>query len=409
MITRIKNIVEKIICLLYRKSIPNKVKKLRSKEVIKVLFIISEASKWKTEYLYQAMCKHKRFNPVIGVTLKTDNKPSESAKSLLHLISYLESKEYDYTELIREDYIKTKINPDIIIYSEPYSSTILRGFNYLHNLNCLFISITYGFHSVLLPFNHFGGLKDVAWFDCYENESTANDAIAYVKGKRGNIITTGLPMSEIFLKYKQGPCVWRNNDNRKRIIWAPHHSIGFDYETITYGNFLQIADEMKQLSEKYKDKIYWAFKPHPLLRYKLDILWGKEKTDEYFSYWKDSDHSQLEEGEYIDLFMQSDAMIHDCDTFTIEYLYSNSPVMYLYNSDKHNCDLNNFAKEAHSVHYQGKSINDIIKFIDMIINNSDPLREKRSNFYNVHLNTNEGINASNNIIREILGTDDFVI
>lgn len=402
MISKIKNIAEKIICTIYRRTIPHKVKELRKKNKIRVLFIVSEASKWKTEYLYLAMRKHERFDPILGITLKTDNKPSESAKSLLHLITYLKSKNYDFIELIREDYIKTYLKPDIIIYSEPYSSTILRGYNYLHNLNCLFVSITYGFHSVLLPFNHFGGIKEVAWFDCYENDSTAEDAKKYTKGKRKNILTTGLPMSEIFLKYNPAIKPWKNNDNRKKIIWAPHHSIGFEYETITYGNFLKIAESMRLLSEKYKDKIYWAFKPHPLLKYKLELIWGAEKTNEYYSYWQNSDHSQLEEGEYVDLFMQSDAMIHDCDTFTIEYLYANKPVIYYFNNANHNDNLNSFAKQAISVHYKGTQISDIESFILNIIHEHDTLANERDWFYNNYLRIPQGINASENIINTIL-------
>lgn len=403
MITKLKKIAEKIICKIYRTTIPQKVKLLRKKDIIKVLFVVSEASKWKTEYLYLAMQNHKRFAPIIGITLKTDNKPSESAKSLLHLISYLDSKKYDYVELIREDYIKTYIKPDIIIYSEPYSSTILRGFNYLHNLSSLFISITYGFHSVLLPFNHFGGIKDFAWFDCYENSSTAEDAKKYIKRKRKNIVVTGLPMSEIFLKYKPASTPWKNYDHRKRIIWAPHHSIGFDYETITYGNFLKIAESMRELAEKFKDKVYWAFKPHPLLKYKLELIWGSDKTNEYYSYWQNSDHSQLEEGEYVDLFMQSDAMIHDCDTFTIEYLYANKPVMYLYSSQHHNDCLNSFAIESLKMHYSGYDIADIYAFVDNIVNNIDILEDNRTEFYNTKLNVLNGKEASNNIISVILG------
>lgn len=403
MISRIKYIIEKIICYAYRKSIPSKIQNIRSKEKIKVLFVVSETSKWKTEFLYNEMCNHKRFEPIIGITLKTDNKPSESAKSLLHLISYLEAKRYPYKELIREDYIKSNLKPDIIIYSEPYSSTILRGFNYLHNLNCLFISITYGFHSVLLPFNHFGGLKDFAWFDCYENDSTAEDALIYMKRKRKNIIVTGLPMSEIFLKYKPQSKPWKNNDNRKRIIWAPHHSIGFDYETITYSNFLKIADRMKELANKYKDQVYWAFKPHPLLRYKLELIWGKDDTDKYYDFWSNSNFSQLEEGEYIDLFMQSDAMIHDCDTFTIEYLYSNKPVMYLYNDINHGENLNNFAKRALSVHESGFRFKDISKFVEDVISGIDNLKTNRNRFFIENLNIPVGNNASENIISTILG------
>lgn len=405
LISRMKKWTERIICINYRRTIPQKVNAIRKKDKIKVLFILAETSKWKTELLYQAMLNHERFDPIIGITLKTDDKPSESARKLLQLVSYLKNKRYDYQELIREDYIQTQIAPDIIIYQEPYYSTILRGFSYLHQLNSLFISITYGFHSVLLPFNNMGGLKDFAWFDCYENESTAHDAREYINGKRNNIVTTGLPMSEALLKYSKKENVWKENGKKKKIIWAPHHSIGFDYETICYGNFLNIAEYMIEISTKLQDKIQWAFKPHPLLRYKLELVWGKERTNQYYSYWKDNDYTQLEEDEYIDLFMQSDAMIHDCDTFTIEYLYANKPVLFLYNSKRSYDHLNHFAQEALNVHYKGIDTNDIDRFVNALINEEDVLFEKRNLFYEENLKTTMGKNASENIIHYILGEE----
>lgn len=401
--SKLANIIENCILIKYKKQLPRMIKVMRKKDKIKVLFVVAESSKWKTENLYKEMTIHPRFTPIIGITLKTDDKPSESARKILQLIDYLKLNGYKYQELIGENFIKDSIRPDIIIYQEPYSGTILRGLNYLHNLNSIFISITYGFHSVLLPFNHNIGYKKFAWFDCYENESTARDAIEYTKRKRKNILVTGLPMSESFLKYYSKKYVWKDLGHRKKIIWAPHHSIGFDYETITYGNFLTIADKMIELSEKYKDSIQWAFKPHPLLKSKLDIVWGRDKTEKYYSYWKNSVHTQLEEGEYVDLFMQSDGMIHDCDTFTIEYLYANKPVMYLYNGANHNENLNKFAKKALSVHYSGYNADDIEKFIIDIISGNDIFYKIRNNFYNQELNIDYGKYASKNIISLILG------
>ena len=401
-IIKIKNLIEKSIYYYYKRSIPRKIKEIRKKNRIKVLFVLADLSKWKTETLYLEMLKHNRFEPILGITLKTDDKPSESARKLTQLIEYLQGKKYHYVELIREGYIKEYIKPDIIIYQEPYLLTILRGHNYLNNLYCLFISITYGFHSVLLPFNNIGGLKDIAWFDCYENDSTAKDALEYIKNKRKNICVTGLPMSEVLLNDQVSKDVWRNKSPKKRIIWAPHHSIGFNYETITYGNFLAIADDMRKLAEKYKDKIHWAFKPHPLLKYKLELIWGAEKTEEYYSYWRNNNHTQLEEGDYVDLFKLSDAMIHDCDTFTIEYLYMNKPVMFVDNKDCKKEHLNSFAQKAMEVHYHGNNINDIEEFIHNVIISNDVLKAKRNEFFSENIDIPLARNASKNIIDRII-------
>ena len=53
---------------LYRKMMPLKIKRIRSKKVIKVLFVITEVGPWKTKELYAAMVKHKRFSPFIGIS-----------------------------------------------------------------------------------------------------------------------------------------------------------------------------------------------------------------------------------------------------------------------------------------------------------------------------------------------------
>lgn len=53
---------------LYRKLMPLRIKHIRSKKVIKVLFVITEVGPWKTKELYKAMVKHKRFSPFIGIS-----------------------------------------------------------------------------------------------------------------------------------------------------------------------------------------------------------------------------------------------------------------------------------------------------------------------------------------------------
>lgn len=112
-------------------------------------------------------------------------------------------------------------------------------------------------------------------------------------------------------------------------------------------------------------------------------LWGKEKTDRYYSEWECLPNAQLETGEYVDLFMTSDAMIHDCGSFTIEYHYTLKPVMYLVNGREHTKMMNAYAKEAYDLHYKGKNMKDIRSFIENVISErSDYLLEKRKIFLN---------------------------
>ena len=79
---------------------------------------------------------------------------------------------------------------------------------------------------------------------------------------------------------------------------------------------------MLSFTEKYKDKIQIAFKPHPNLKTVNKSSKSGKPNDDYYDKWNSLDNGQLEEGDYFDLFLQSDAMIHDSVSFLSEYLYT---------------------------------------------------------------------------------------
>ena len=58
----------------------NKIKEVRAKAKIKVLFVVGDVSMWKTELLYKAMLKHDRFQPILGTALITADIPNESLR-----------------------------------------------------------------------------------------------------------------------------------------------------------------------------------------------------------------------------------------------------------------------------------------------------------------------------------------
>lgn len=144
------------------------------------------------------------------------------------------------------------------------------------------------------------------------------------------------------------------------LFGAPHFSIS-DGGCLNYSTFLSIAEEILDFVKTTSLPVQMAFKPHPLLKSQLYDYssWGKEKTDWYYSEGEKQPNTQLEIGEYVDLFMTSDAMIHDCGSFTIEYHHTLKPVMYLINGKEHTGMMNSFAKEAYALHYKGADIQDI--------------------------------------------------
>ena len=198
---------------------------------------------------------------------------------------------------------------------------------------------------------------------------------------------------------------WKTQDcKKKRIIWAPHHSLGkSDVETIVYGNFLECCQYMLELANIYKESVQFAFKPHPLLKGKLYSIWGEKKTNEYYNAWEELSNGQLELGAYQDLFKHSDAMIHDCSSFIVEYQLLNKPILFMVrNEDKILEDMNSFGKQAFYTQTLAYTKEDVIDFINAVIHNSDSMISKRKEFIASDIIYEKDVTASRRIISEIL-------
>ena len=115
------------------------------------------------------------------------------------------------------------------------------------------------------------------------------------------------------------------------------------------------------------------------------------------------DNSQVETGEFVNLFMTSDAMIHDCGSVSVEYHYSENPVMYVArNFEEQVEDKNDFGQIAMNLHYVGKGEKDIIDFIEnVVLSGNDPMKPQRQQFKQDYLLPPNGKAVAENII-EIL-------
>ena len=168
---------------------------------------------------------------------------------------------------------------------------------------------------------------------------------------------------------------------------------------------------MLELAIRYVEQIQIAFKPHPRLLTELynHPDWGKEKADAYYRQWAEMPNTQLETGEYIDLFMNSDAMIHDCGSFTAEYLYTQRPVMF-YTHDRKAVEkqLNELGMAALDAHYIGGSADDIESFIkDVVIGENDPKVSARKAVYDKYLLPPNGRSTAENIYHDLLSSLGF--
>ena len=393
--------------VLYKRQV-RLMNKIRKKDNISVLFVLTSLASWKTEDLYKAMKSNGRFSTDILITVAND----EDARPSLR--QYLTSKGYSYFELHEGEDIYSKMTPDIIFYEKPYESYLAdENLRYDHYRKSVYCFILYAIHnSKTIPDFLFNNpLQNIAFQEYFENEDVSKEVGLYKSNNGKNNVVTGHTCFDQYLNFNKSKEIdpWKEQPTKKkRIIYAPHHTIDHQHEALPYSTFLEFGDFMLSMAEKYKDRVQFAFKPHPVLKPKLEKIWGKERTDAYYKKWSELDNCQLETGTYTSLFMFSDAMIHDCGSFQIEYHYTHNPVLYLtHDAEIHRQTMLGFAQKAFDLHYIGHCKDDIENFIQNVINDKDSLKERRIEFFNNYLLPPTGQSASQNIIDAILGEGSY--
>lgn len=383
-------------------------KRIRQKQKIIVAFFISTASKWKYEYLYQLLCADNRFEPIIIVVPMhywgKEFMVNEMTRTYEFFKDYNTIKTYnDETGKLID--VKNKVQPDVVFYSEPYDFV---GKQY-HITNfyktALCCHVQYSFMSDIYFDNFYNQpFHNLLWSFYAETNVHKLFSEKYALNEGRNVIVTGYPGVDRLIDQNYTPMnLWHKaNQKQKRLIWAPHHTID---ELGGTSNFLDHSRLFIQIAQKYINSIFITFKPHPNLRPRLynHENWGKEKTDEYYTLWDKMENTQLAENDYVDLFLTSDALIHDSFSFIVEYLYTKKPSCYMYKS-LDNSKWNEVGQKALSVMYKSFNQDDLINFIEnVVIEQKDEMIQERLSFVNSILMPPNSKLASQNIMDHLVG------
>ena len=383
----------------YWRTVPQKAETVRAKSEITVLFVITEFGGWKGLPLYQRMLLHPRFRPLLGAV--TNPKYPNAKKELVNFFTSENMPFYDMD--ITPDCIENT-HPDIIIYDSPYTTAYPPAIRYYNNLEYLFCGFDYCL-SITKHVIH----MDKDWYDyCwqfYVEHEEVRQCKQKIAGYRAqNIKVTGVPFQdELMLPKESFKDPWNDKTGKKRIIYAPHHSFkGSNDKGIEFATFMDYNQAMLQFARKYSDRITIAFKPHPFLYIKLLDIWGKERTDAYYNEWATMPNTQYIEGEYVGLFKYSDAIIHDCASFILEYLYMDKPSLYLIAESNNIDDMFDFVKDCYESYEHATTKEAIEQFIQNVISDIDDKSSQRKDCIAKHLTPYGGQTASDNIIQEIL-------
>lgn len=383
--------------------------RLKNEKKIKVAFLLINESIWKYDYLYFLLQKDSRYEPVVFICPFLNYGDELMRKEMEQI--YLEFKKRGYTvrKTLEDDGsfldIKSEFKPDLVFFctswSHPLKKYQIRNFS-----NTLTCYVPYAFMTSFLFDAHYNKeLHKLVWKYFLPTKEHFEFKNRYEKIKVNNALVTGYPGMDVFLDKEYKPHnAWKKQENlKKKIIWAPHHTIpGVPQNALDYSTFLTYAEGMIDLAKTLQKEVQFAFKPHPNLRGKLYSIWGERKTNAYYKKWMDMPNGQLEEGSYIDLFATSDAMIHDSSSFLIEYLYTRKPVLFLISSEEVKEQFNEIGKEALSHIQKGYNEADIRDFIEnSVIKGNDMMAEKRNDFFDKLIKPPHNKMASENIYEYI--------
>jgi len=381
---------------------------VKQKEYVNVAFLVMHHSIWKYEKVFKLFERDKRYKTsVVIIPLVRDGKAD--MENYFKTLNYFRNRNYETVETFNMQEnswldVKVLLNLDVVFFTNPHKITydIYYIDNFLDKLTCY---VPYSFQVANAYESHFNKPFHLKiWKQFYETEFHKKLAAKYSLINGENVVVTGYPIVDyVYDEDINLEDPWPSKDPAlKRIIWAPHHTIEGFGEGLDYSTFLNYSNKILQYAKVHSDKLQMAFKPHPLLREKLykRADWGKEKTDEFYMEWELLDTTILQEGEYIALFKFSDALLHDCGSFSAEYLLFNKPVMFLVANEKSLNNFNDFGKECIARHYIGYSWTVIELFLDSIINSKqDLLANNRREFVKQNCLPPNNKSAAENIFK----------
>lgn len=383
--------------------------RIRNKDKVVVVFFISNLSMWRYQGLYDEMRKYPRFDIHIVLSPLKCFSVDEIEAGFDGVRKYFNEhniKYEDFDVANNRGFDVKSLSPDLLFYTQHYyTCMIYKPHRYQNFSKALLGYYPYGlfFSDPQSDFNE--DFHNRAWKLFYPSEMHKDQARKYAAIGDRNVVVTGYPNADYYLG-ESHTGVWKRQDRKKKkVIWAPHFTIGSN-GWMNATCFLDISEAMLELAEKYRHDIQFAFKPHPRLLTELYAHpeWGRTKADSYYEEWEKRSNCQLEKGSYIELFKQSDAMIHDSGSFTIEYHYTQNPVMYTCcDIERFKLSLSEIDRKAIEAHYIGKNTEDIQNFLDnVVLGDQDSMKSLRHEFVNIYLMPPNGKSVAKNTMDEIL-------
>ncbi len=352
--------------------------KISQKGHCKVGFVVHTVSMWSVEGLYRELQENTFFTPVVLIVPYASKTVNDETKK------YFQGKGYNVVSY--DDPAFEVVTFDVIVYTHPYVADE-------HNVNILSLKlnklVSYVSYSYILSARIEKldmPVYVLSWLFFCESDFYKKLVESKSRVYSNNAIFCGYPKMDVFFYPNYSSNLAINKNEKKIIIFAPHQSV--NYSGVKSATFELNGWFMLFLAEKYKDNIFWIVKPHPLLRLhsvEAGIFNSVEGYDDYLNRWKDTGTGMvIENGDYFDVFRESDAMITDSISFLAEYQYTGNPLLLLESGKQ---TYNEFGNSIRNILYRcrGNEYAEIEQFVLDVINEKDTMKNVRLDFFNKHL------------------------
>ena len=363
-------------------------------EKLRVVFYVLYDGMFQAKPLYQLMIKDEMFDPCI---VAIPNELSGSIDVLAKMFKTYDVLSQEFNSASDKVYaafstskgfLDFSKDADMICFCTPYDDVTheLYTVKYALNMKALPIMLSYGLfvssHSNLVVFNL--ASYNSVWRNFLDLDESVSSCKDITEAHGENVVLTG------YSKMDELASIEKKKGTRKNIIIAPHHSI-LSTDPICLSNFLKYAEFFLELPTLYPN-VDFVFRPHPALFDKLYTadIWSQERVEKYKADLSLLDNMELScEGGYLELFAQSDALIHDCASFVAEYLYTGNPVCYMMKAEiLTSKTLSAIGLECLQYHEYANNKEDIMRFIDAVIEGVDVKKEERNKFADAKIKIN---------------------
>jgi len=358
---------------------------------LRVAFLVSENAKWSCQSLYEEFDRSNEFEPIVLITADGQRSQdyNELNKQLNETYVFFESRNmktrYAYDAREQRYLNLQQFCPDIVFYQQPWGLDSMQS-PFVVSKFALICYVPYSIAGTKEAMMHYPmtflyGIR----MHFIVSDLIKSEYESWMSSNKESLIVTGHPKLDSYEKQM------RNDEHY--IIYAPHFAL--KSSVLKLSTFDWSGQYLLDFARSHKE-LNWVFKPHPLLRSQVirDGIMTENEIDSYYEEWSNIG-MVYDQGDYFDIFKESDALITDCSSFLSEYLPTMMPVIHLISENM--VALNPMSKITSSHYYNAHDLKELEFYLnDVIINKNDPLKEKRIN--DIGTLIPDGISASSRIV-----------